>query len=146
MANKSYSDKLKDPRWQKKRLEIFERDGFSCQHCSDTESTLHVHHMYYEKGKEPWEYDNNALLTLCESCHENETLDRGYQEADLLQLLRKEEYSASDIYIITSAIQKFQSSKPPFVKSMILFYAITRPDAEEYYFNQLQQSVDSRKS
>ena len=25
----SYSDKLKDPRWQRKRLEIFERDNWT---------------------------------------------------------------------------------------------------------------------
>jgi len=24
----AYSEKLKDPRWQKKRLEVFQRDGF----------------------------------------------------------------------------------------------------------------------
>ena len=30
-----YSEKLKDPRWQKKRLEILERDNFRCQYCGD---------------------------------------------------------------------------------------------------------------
>jgi hypothetical protein len=35
-----YSDKLKDPRWQKKRLEVFERDGWCCQCCGDSESPL----------------------------------------------------------------------------------------------------------
>lgn len=41
-----YLEKLKDPRWQKRRLEIFQRDEFTCQVCFDTESTLHVHqHM-----------------------------------------------------------------------------------------------------
>lgn len=31
----TYSQKLRDPRWQKKRLEILERDSFTCQHCHD---------------------------------------------------------------------------------------------------------------
>ena len=32
---------------------------------------LHVHHKYYIKGKKTWDYDSNALITLCELCHEN---------------------------------------------------------------------------
>ncbi len=70
MANKTYSEKLKDPRWQRLRLEVLNRDNFTCRYCGDTKSTLHVHHLYYSKGVEPWEYDDFALMTLCETCHE----------------------------------------------------------------------------
>jgi len=66
---KSYYEKLKDPRWQKKRLEILERADFCCEDCGDEESTLHVHHGYYEKGLDPWDYANNTLWCLCEGCH-----------------------------------------------------------------------------
>ena len=52
----TYSDKLKSPKWQKKRLEILQRDNFTCFNCGDTERTLHVHHESYIKGKEPWDY------------------------------------------------------------------------------------------
>ncbi len=65
----SYSEKLKDPRWQKKRLEIFERDNWICQFCKSTEKSLCVHHKKYCPGKEPWEYDNEDLITCCEDCH-----------------------------------------------------------------------------
>ena len=68
-ATTSYSAQYKDPRWQKKRLEILERDGFACRKCGDTKSTLHVHHSHYEKGHKVWEYPNQDLATLCESCH-----------------------------------------------------------------------------
>ena len=68
-----YSDKLKDPRWQKKRLEVFERDNFTCQSCERTDITLSVHHRYYAYC-EPWEYPNEALQTLCEVCHNTVTL------------------------------------------------------------------------
>lgn len=67
----AYSAKLRDPRWQKKRLSILERDDFACQSCFDTESTLHVHHQYYTGG-DPWDIPNEALITLCEECHEDE--------------------------------------------------------------------------
>ena len=64
-----YSDKLKSPKWQKKRLQILNRDRFTCKLCKDTETTLHVHHKYYVDNCEPWEYPNTALVTLCEHCH-----------------------------------------------------------------------------
>lgn len=32
---------------------------------------LHVHHKYYQMGKLPWDYPNEALVTLCWSCHED---------------------------------------------------------------------------
>jgi hypothetical protein len=67
-----YSDKLKDPRWQKKRLEILQRDQWMCQKCGDSDSTLHVHHRNYVKDLEPWDYPNDSLITLCEDCHEDE--------------------------------------------------------------------------
>lgn len=66
---KSYSEKLKNPRWQKKRLEIMKRDNFKCRLCGDTETTLNVHHLTYTNGNDPWEYDNKELITLCEHCH-----------------------------------------------------------------------------
>ncbi len=69
MEKISYSDKLKDPRWQKKRLEIFNRYEFTCKLCGDKETTLNIHHKKYVYGKEPWEYDNEELVTLCEHCH-----------------------------------------------------------------------------
>lgn len=33
---------------------------------------LNVHHLHYKRGAAPWEYDDNELVTLCESCHKKE--------------------------------------------------------------------------
>jgi hypothetical protein len=65
---KSYSEKLLDPRWQRKRFEILQRDKFTCVLCGDTRTTLHVHHTEY-KGS-PWDIDNEKLKTLCLHCHD----------------------------------------------------------------------------
>lgn len=66
----SYSEKLRDARWQKKRLEIMERDSFHCLCCNHSVSKpLNVHHLYYEKGLEPWEHENEIMVTLCDDCH-----------------------------------------------------------------------------
>jgi 5-methylcytosine-specific restriction endonuclease McrA len=67
----NYSEKLRDPRWQRKRLEIMNRDSFHCLCCNHSVSKpLNVHHLYYEKGFDPWEYDDDSLVTLCDDCHE----------------------------------------------------------------------------
>lgn len=63
----TYSDKLKDPRWQKKRLKILERDNWRCQYCNDNKNTLHIHHFSY--CDEPWESEDIELITTCEICH-----------------------------------------------------------------------------
>jgi hypothetical protein len=86
-TNKSYSDKLKDPRWQRKRLEIFERDEFSCKLCGNNESTLHVHHISYSNN--PWDTDNKLLLTVCEDCHSEEEERLKEWEIKLIKELRK---------------------------------------------------------
>ena len=56
-----------DPRWQRLRLEIMQRDGFACVACGDDRSTLHVHHMEYHGDL--WNTPHGELQTLCESCH-----------------------------------------------------------------------------
>lgn len=68
----TYSEKLRDPRWQKKRLEILNRDNFTCIGCGSNTRTLHVHHQLYQRGLDPWDYQENLLITLCEVCHEGE--------------------------------------------------------------------------
>lgn len=66
----SYAQKLRDPRWQKKRLEVLEASGWRCELCCDSESPLHVHHKQYFKGREPWDYEIAQLAVLCECCHD----------------------------------------------------------------------------
>lgn len=63
-----YKDKLKDPRWQRRRLEILQRDDFRCVLCGAHTKMLHVHHRMY--FGEPWEAPDWALETHCEECHD----------------------------------------------------------------------------
>jgi len=77
----SYSDQLKHPLWQKKRLEIMSRDGFKCCDCNNTDKMQNVHHKYYTDGKKPWEYPDKCLITLCEDCHEKRhRIDNKFKE------------------------------------------------------------------
>jgi 5-methylcytosine-specific restriction endonuclease McrA len=69
-----YGATLLDQRWKDKRKEILVRDNFMCLVCK-SEKSLHVHHRQYHfsksqgQFKNPWEYSNNLLITLCEKCH-----------------------------------------------------------------------------
>lgn len=83
----SYFELLKDPRWQKKRLEILERDQWACRSCFNTVQTLHVHHIRYVHNTNPWDTPNEMLITLCESCHEDEQ-ERSEWEGYLLEALK----------------------------------------------------------
>ncbi len=65
----SYVELLRDPRWQRKRLKILERDDWKCVWCGDTQNNLQVDHAYYERGRKPWEADDSTLHTLCADCH-----------------------------------------------------------------------------
>lgn len=78
-----YLQKLKDPRWQKKRLEILQRDGWKCTSCEAADRTLHVHHKVYRWGADPWEYETDQLVTLCVDCHELTTqLDNDLKQSE----------------------------------------------------------------
>jgi 5-methylcytosine-specific restriction endonuclease McrA len=66
----TYAEKLRSPHWQKKRLEILQRDNWKCCHCGADDVNLQVHHLVYAKHNNPWDYDNHCYQTLCENCHE----------------------------------------------------------------------------
>lgn len=79
-----YFERLKDPRWQKMRLKVYERDDFHCQSCGDEKKQLDVHHLIYNFGTDPWDYDIENLITLCTDCHKQLTDDL----KDLNRILR----------------------------------------------------------
>lgn len=112
----NYAEMLKDPRWQKKRLEVMQRDGFRCQHCLSNKKELQVHHIVYRKGAKPWEYDNKDLITLCKQCHELETEEkkRSYEEfMELKSAFESKGYSYellnSVLYRLYTALENYDS-------------------------------------
>lgn len=80
---KIYAKKLQDPRWQRKRLEIFNRDKFCCLICSSNTDMLQVHHERYCKN--PWESPNEDLKTLCFRCH------------DIVEICKKENINYTNV-------------------------------------------------
>jgi hypothetical protein len=106
--NKSYSDKLKDPRWQKKRLEILQRDNWACVSCGSEDVTLHVHHKVYEKNQEPWDIDSSLLITLCEDCHESETSSMPEYSALFIDTFKRSPFLADDLRELASGINQIK--------------------------------------
>jgi 5-methylcytosine-specific restriction endonuclease McrA len=67
---KTWSEKLRDKRWQQLRLKVMNRDGWKCRICRHDDRTLNVHHVVYSRhNQNPWDYDEAVLQTLCEDCH-----------------------------------------------------------------------------
>ncbi len=91
MADSAYLALLRDPRWQKRRLEIMGRDDFTCMSCARADKTLNVHHRYYLRGHKPWEYDDDCLVTLCQDCHHGIQVERDMM-LDSIKKLREGEY------------------------------------------------------
>jgi hypothetical protein len=114
----TYLQKLRDPRWQKKRLEVFARDEWACQRCFDSESTLHVHHCYYLRNAEPWDYDLSALETLCETCHQEETEQRPVANEALLAAFQRPGIHADDIASLAAAFAQLHMQYPPVLSAL----------------------------
>ena len=50
-------------------LEIIDCSNWNRRDIKECTYQLHVHHKYYVLGNDPWDYDNQALVTLCHECH-----------------------------------------------------------------------------
>lgn len=127
MTTTEYLEKLKDPRWQKKRLEIFQRDEWTCQKCFDQESTLVVHHRCYLLDVEPWDYPDYLLITLCESCHELEREQWAEYETLLINTL-KDKFFADDIRRLASGFRDLEIILASEVTASIIAWILSSPE------------------
>lgn len=108
--SKEYWQKLQDPRWQKKRLEILEGAGWKCEECGDSTSELQVHHCVYLKGAEPWEYSKGSLMSLCYVCHEKRQAIEQLTTALFNNFLRFQ--TIDEVYAIASSLDAWHRKNP----------------------------------
>ena len=123
-TKQSYSEKLRDPRWQKLRLKVMERDGFKCLACGDDKSPLNVHHLIYLDN--PWESPIEALETLCEICHK-EREDRQKRALKAIRLFPTKDYLQRGDRMLHAVI------------GMVLFPKY--PDSKRYWLEMLCQQL-----
>jgi hypothetical protein len=86
MTKLTYSEQLRHPNWQRVRLEVLNRAGWKCEVCSGGDTTLHVHHKRYIKGRMAWEYDLTNFASLCEECHSQTHAHRDKLDAFFAEL------------------------------------------------------------
>jgi len=127
--NKTYSEKLRDPRWQKLRLKVLERDDWTCQSCHDTTSPLNVHHKEYGTGKEPWDYAIDNFVTLCDACHARERNERYGLEKRLIVELRRAGVLTGDLEGLAAKLlarnsRDFQEALARFLDTFCLVFHV----------------------
>ena len=117
MSNKKeeYGESLKDPRWQKKRFDILNRDNWTCQICGSKEKTLHVHHLCYDKNKNPWEYDEMSLITLCEGCHK---LEHDINFREIIAIFGQNGYTKFELYSVLAMFANMCSRSDEIIVEM----------------------------
>lgn len=98
-----YKEKLRDPRWQKRKSEILIRDNFTCIGCGNTKDNLQVHHLEYLGNIDPWDYPDDMLKTLCEHCHSKES-GRMELEKNFATTLRMKGFLYNDLVAFSSCI------------------------------------------
>lgn len=111
----TYAQKLRDPRWQEKRLRVLDRDKFKCQRCPNDKREVQVHHFDYLSFIDPWDYPMDMLITLCDVCHDKEKL-RWKAEFYLLNSLRMKGFLVEDLTRLSCNIDK----NPDFVNHILL--------------------------
>ena len=93
-----YQEKMKDPRWQAKRILILKRDNYTCQMRGEINKELHVHHTQYFSYLEPWDYPDLFLVTFCKDCHLLVTLNENDSEVIGFRFLRAVRFMKDNIH------------------------------------------------
>ena len=114
----TYSEKLKDPRWQKKRLEVLNRDGWKCRCCEETKKTLQVHHRYYVSGRDPWNYPGWCFMTLCDKCHDE--YEEGFKEWHEWEISLDTLFADSDGDVLLAGEFKYALAKSRITSASLL--------------------------
>ena len=131
-----YQKKLLDPRWQKKRLEILQRDNFSCQSCCDNKKTLHIHHKIYQNC-DPWDYDDKYLITLCDECHYIETESVKKFSTPVFKLLLKIGFLAKDFdWFLDKNLDEIKLLHLPEVVLSAWFESLINPKTQRYIIDE----------
>jgi hypothetical protein len=85
----NYQEQLRDPRWQRRRLEIFQDANFKCEDCANGHEELNVHHSAYLKDIPAWDHPKELLHCLCRSCHKERQSVEDSLKIEMMKRLRR---------------------------------------------------------
>jgi hypothetical protein len=60
---------MQNPKWEHFRQQVFAAKGAACEECGRVDG-LEIHHPYYRRGRDPWQYGTNEVRVLCGEHHE----------------------------------------------------------------------------
>lgn len=116
----SYRDLLRDPRWQKRRLEVLQAADWRCSRCRSHKTNLQVHHRRYIRGLMPWDYTDEQLVVLCDDCHELQhlpkpTADDEWRESQIekLELALAATKDPTEQWQLMQAMQSLVAGRSP---------------------------------
>ncbi len=140
----NYSELLRDPRWQKRRLQIMDRDQYTCQRCFSDTKPLNVHHRIYYSGHNPWEYGDIDLVTLCEDCHKYESDNLNAALKNLSDVIRSL-FLSDDIRKLTIGFSGLDTSIGSDVLASVIKEAFLNRQQSIYdeYIFQIEQKSES---
>lgn len=101
----NYRKLLRHPNWFKRRSQILKLDKNCCINCGRKQH-LHIHHLYYEYNRVPWDYPDNALVTLCSICH-----DKEHDNIDIKEFTKDNKKSPS-FFPLFSRTHKSKPNRP----------------------------------
>lgn len=131
----NYNEKLLDPRWQRKKAEILERDDYTCKSCGSKHITLHAHHIFYIENTDPWDYKDDALITLCEVCHNTQHLIGNTLQEYLLDLVKNNPlmiHMVAQLCVLSDRVPDFENALRSFLKK----------EMENYYMSKKNQPLN----
>lgn len=70
-----YKEKLQSQEWRDFSRAAKENANYACQMYKRGKVRLNLHHLFYDLNKEPWEYEPQDVVVICEGCH-NEIHDQ----------------------------------------------------------------------
>lgn len=83
------------PEYTEWRMQVFERDGYTCQICGDNKGgNLVAHHLNGYHWDKKARVDINNGVTLCESCHSDFHSIYGYGDNNIFQFAQYQEMSS----------------------------------------------------
>ena len=105
-----YSEKLKDHKWAVKRTHIILRDENACRYCGRSEN-LQVHHTVYLAGKEPWDYEDKFLITLCDTCHDQVEVNKEKIKWSLAYLQTERPWCLENVVVDIKRLIRYKTTR-----------------------------------
>lgn len=122
---KLYDEQREHPLWQKRKGEILTRDNHTCRSCGSEHVTLHAHHIVYIPGYNLWDYEDSALITLCEVCHNTEHLIGNVLREELLKLIVDKPlmiHMVAQLCVLIPDVPDFEDSLRRFLRKGVTQY------------------------